>query len=113
MKEAQPVFNVPAPENMIREDVPPEVIVPEILTIPVEMRIWLNLVPLVVADIATDAAENVPAPTLIWFMPPPVPCCCIVTAPLAVKEEVASAKLIDANELKLVVVKLIVVHCAA
>ena len=66
----------------------------------------------VVADRATEAAENVPAPTLMVLETPPFPGLCMVTAPLGVNDAVASARLIAAAP-TVPVVKSIVVHCAA
>jgi hypothetical protein len=94
MKEP-PTYSLPAPEKMIRDAEPEEMILPEMVTVPVEIKIWLARESLVVADRATDAAEKVPAATLIWFMLPPLACSCMVTAPLTVNEEVLEARLIE------------------
>ena len=77
LKKSPPALSLPEPENVMREAVPEEVILPEILAVPVEIRIWLNREASVVANNATEAAENVPAPMLIWFTLTPLACSCI------------------------------------
>ena len=102
-----PTFNVPASENTIRESTPENVILPETVAVPVDISIRLSLTPPVVACRATEAAEKVPAPTLIVLVE--LPFLCIVTAPLAASEAVLSARLIAAAP-AVPVVKAIVVH---
>jgi len=93
---------------MIREAVPPEVILPVTVAVPVEIRIWLYLVPpVVVASKAIEAAEKAPLPTFIWWaLPPLVPSCCIVTAPVTVNA-LGLLILIEATLPEVVVVKFI------
>ena len=109
LRNVPPALRVPELEKTILEATPVEVMLPETVTGPVEMRIWLSLVVPVVADRATEAAENVPAPTLIVLAA--LPLRWIVTAPLAANDAELSARLIE--DAPLLVVKLMVVHCAA
>ena len=95
LRNVPPAFKVPASENTIRESTPSDVMLPETVAVPVEIRIWVNLVPPVVPERATvSSAEKVPAPTSIWFTPPAAGRG-MVTVPLAVKDAVLSAKSIE------------------
>lgn len=104
-----PTFSLPVLEKMIREAEPEEVIFPETLTVPVEIRIWLARVSSVVAESAIDAALKLPAPTLIWFILPPLACSWIVTAPVTVSDEVLEDRVMDARPV-VPVVKLMELH---
>ena len=63
------MFNVPAPEKIIRELTPAEVILPETVTVPVEIvrSVYRPLPPEVPAK-AIDAADKEPPPTAITVL---------------------------------------------
>jgi len=58
-----PAFSVPAPENMILEEVPPVVMFPETVTVPEEIVMTVSRLALAAPLRAIEAAVNVPAPT--------------------------------------------------
>ena len=68
LKKVPPAFNAPAPENIILEATPVEVIFPETVTVPLETFISVVSVVPVVPNSEMDPAVRVPLPTLICLI---------------------------------------------
>ena len=109
LMKVPPAFKIPASENVILEPVLADVILPETVAVPVDIRICVTLVPEDPCR-AMDNAEKVPESTLIVLVLP-FAGRGMVTAPLAVRDDVLVARTMEADALPLV--KLIVVHRAA
>jgi hypothetical protein len=77
-----PAFKVPELLNVICEHVPAEVILPETVTVPVDIVSIAYLVPVLPCK-AIEEQDRIPLPTAIWFVP--LLGLCIVTAPETVR----------------------------
>ncbi len=68
LKKVPPAFNVPAPENIILEATPAEVMFPDTVTIPVDTFISVVFVVPVVPKREIEPAVKLPLPTSIFLI---------------------------------------------